>query len=164
MEGQHSTASPVDCGLCAHFARTWHFAGWSLSEASSLNLYFVQKFMLCSAYQQREPIRFVSRILLSPERGYDTSAAVTVVFIFCLLTQALSDVLAMVARHHEEHLNAFQQPPPLEESHWSQTSEEGSDLHSPVIYEQTFVHEPGTCAPFAFPAPFNHFPLKSPVS
>ena len=67
-----------------------------------------------------------------------------------LLTQALLDVLDMVARHHNEHLNAFQQPPPLDESHWSQTSEEGSDLHSPVIYEQTFVQESGACA-FRFP-------------
>ena len=124
---------------------------------------FCSEVMLCSAYQQREPIRFASRTLLPPERGYGTSAAVTVVFIFCLLTQAPLDVLDMVARHHDEHLNAFQQPPPLDESHWSQTSEEGSDLHSPVIYEQTFVHEPGACA-FPFPAPFNHLPLKSPVS
>lgn len=46
----------------------------------------------------------------------------------------------MVTRHHEEHLNAFQQPP-LEDSHWSQTSEDGSDLQSPVIYEQTFVQD-----------------------
>jgi hypothetical protein len=109
-----------------------------------MNLYFVQKFMLCSAYQQQQPIRIVPRILFSPERGYDTPAAVTV-FIFCLLTPAPLHVLDMVARHHEEHLHAFQQPPPLDDSHWSQTSEEGSDLHSPVIYEQTFAQDSGAC-------------------
>ena len=94
------------------------------------------------------PIRFQN--LVVTRAWDDASAAVTVVFIFCLLTQAPLDVLDMVARHHEEHLNAFQQPPPLDESHWSQTSEEGSDLPSPVIYEQTFVHEPGMSA-FRFP-------------
>ena len=118
--------------------------------------------MLSVSTTAANPIRFQN--LVATRAWVHTSAAVTVVFKFCLLTQAPLDVLDMVARHHDEHLNAFQQPPPLDESHWSQTSEEGSDLHSPVIYEQTFVHEPGTCVPFAFPAPFNHFPLKSPVS
>jgi len=51
-----------------------------------------------------------------------TLLAVTVIFIFCSITQAPLDALDMVARHHEEHLDAFQQPPPLEKSHWSQTS------------------------------------------
>jgi len=149
-------SSAASHGLFVCSARTLYFA-LELIRGFFDEFDFAQKFMLCSAYQQREPIRFVSRTLLPPERGYDTSAAVTVVFKFCLLTQAPLDVPDMVARH-DEHLNAFQQPPPLDDSHWSQTSEEGSDLHSPVIYDQTFVHEPGACAvrlprtlyPFAF--------------
>jgi len=108
-----------------------------------MNLYFVQKLCCAQRINSGDQSDSFPESCCHPSVG-TTLQAVTVVFIFCLITQAPLDVLDMVARHHEEHLNAFQQPPPLEESHWSQTSEEGSDLHSPVIYEQTFVHEPGT--------------------
>lgn len=146
MEAQRPPVDPLKNSLSPYSARTWVFCRLELIRGFFDEFVFRSEVyaVLSVSTTGTNPICFQN--LVVTRAWVRHSAAVTVVFIFRLLTQALLDVLDMVARHHEDHLNAFQQPPPLEESHWSQTSEEGSDLHSPVIYEQAFVHEPGTCA------------------